>query len=145
MQEINNEEFNKRRKMLGEVRYIQKLIEIDIEELNELTLQEKELKITNYDVKEVKSSVSNTNSQIEKIHDIIDLKEEIKISLDLLIKAKLRVRRLIRTVEDKRCRLYMHYRYYDCLGDETIKEKMDNISERTCNRLNKKGILTLVI
>ena len=41
MQEINNEEFNKRRKMLGEVRYIQKLIEIDIEELNELTLQEK--------------------------------------------------------------------------------------------------------
>ena len=68
MQEINNEEFNKRRKMLGEVRYIQKLIEIDIEELNELTLQEKELKITNYDVKEVKSSVSNTNTQIEKIH-----------------------------------------------------------------------------
>ena len=145
MQEINNEEFNKRRKMLGEVRYIQKLIEIDIEELNELTVQEKELKITNYDAKEVKSSVSNTNSQIEKIHDIIDLKEEIKISLDLLIKAKLRVRRLIRTVEDKRCRLYMNYKYYECLGDETIKERMDNISERTCNRLNKKGILTLVI
>lgn len=145
MQEISNEEFNKRRKLLGEVRYIQQLINIDIEELNELTLQEQELKITNYDAKEVKSSVVNSNSQIEKIHDIIDLKEEIKISLDLLIKAKLRVRRLIRTVEDKRCRLYMHYRYYECLDDEKIKIKMDNMSDRTCGRLHKQGISTLVV
>ena len=70
MQENNNEEFNKRRKMLGEVRYIQKLIELEYNlSQKKDSIAKVEQEISDYE-KKLNTNRENT-SNIKQIQEVL--------------------------------------------------------------------------
>ena len=80
------------------------------------------------------------------LNKINSIRSHIKRNMDTteLMDVKIITRGVLNKIKDDKCRLYMFYRYYDCLDEETIKYKM-NISTRTCQRLNSQGIFSIKI
>ena len=135
---LSNEEYYKRKNFLNKINSIRSHIKRNMDELKELAEMKKSIKITDYTKEDFKTSGSNVSQQI------IELEKEIYDNTTELMDVKIITRGVLNKIKDDKCRLYMFYRYYDCLDEEAIKYKM-NISTRTCQRLNSQGIFSIKI
>ena len=141
---LSNEEYYKRKIFLNKINSIRSHIKRNMDELKELAEMKKSIKITDYTKEDFKTSGINVSQQEIIVCKIIELEKEIYDNTTELMDVKIITRGVLNKIKDDKCRLYMFYRYYDCLDEETIKYKM-NISTRTCQRLNSQGIFSIKI
>lgn len=137
---MSNEQVRRiKKKKLGQVRFINRLIQSNNEELLKLQYMAKSVKINNYSSKEFIKNNHIKGRTFEIVEEIIELEEKLKKDISKLIKAKANVKDIIDLVDDLECRLFLQYYYIECLPLSEIELKIDKGLD-SLHKIHKKAI-----
>lgn len=137
---MNNEQLRRiKKKKLGQVRFINRLIQSNNEELLKLQYMAKSVKINNYATKESVENNCVKGRTFEIVEEMIELEEKLKKDISKLIKAKSKIKDIIDLVDDLECRLFLQYYYIECQPLTKIESMLDKGLD-SLHKIHKKAI-----